>query len=167
MTTLSTWIPGVPVPQGSLSAFPITRKDGKPGVRFANKKGAELKEQRERIRLLVGRDMQQNGLPLAPRGAVVVMATFVLPRPPSHYGTGKNAGTLRSSAPKWHTSKPDVDKFARALLDSLGCQRVAGGKSVPGIGYHDDAQVDRIQASKRWVTPGNSPGIDLRLEWLD
>jgi Holliday junction resolvase RusA-like endonuclease len=149
VTTLSTWIPGVPVPQGSARAFVVGNRAV---VTHANKRTVPW---RDTIRAHVHNDMVNNNLPLAPRGAVVVMATFVFPRPKGHFGTGRNADALRESAPKWHVTKPDGDKLIRALLDAL-----------TGTAYHDDAQVDGIQAKKRYASPGNAPGLDLRLEWL-
>jgi len=52
-------------------------------------------------------------------GPVEVDATFVFPRPKSHFGTGRSADTLKPSAPLWHATKPDGDKLARAIGDAL------------------------------------------------
>ena len=40
-------------------------------------------------------------------------------RPKGHYGTGKNAQTLKASAPIWNTSKPDRDNIEKAIFDAL------------------------------------------------
>lgn len=40
-------------------------------------------------------------------------------RPASHYGTGRNAGVLKESAPTWKETMPDWDKLGRAISDSL------------------------------------------------
>lgn len=40
-------------------------------------------------------------------------------RPKSHFGTGKNASTLKPAAPTCHTTKPDFDNVAKAALDAL------------------------------------------------
>ena len=53
------------------------------------------------------------------RGAVGVRLSFILPRPRSHYRTGRNAHLLRDSAPVWPASRPDLDKLVRAVLDGL------------------------------------------------
>lgn len=55
---------------------------------------------------------------------------FTMPRPKGHYGSGKNAAVLKSSAPHFHTSKPDATKLIRAVEDAL-----------TGIVWKDDAQV--------------------------
>ena len=44
---------------------------------------------------------------------------FYMNRPKSHFGTGKNHGTLKKSAPRWHTSVPDADNLAKLVLDSM------------------------------------------------
>jgi Holliday junction resolvase RusA-like endonuclease len=68
---------------------------------------------------------------------VHVRMTFNLPRPAGHYGSGKNAGKVRASAPREHVTKPDLDKLARCVLDAL-----------TGVVYADDSQVVGINASK-------------------
>lgn len=53
------------------------------------------------------------------RGALAVEFTFFVPRPKGHYGTGKNAGTLKGSAPQYPAVRPDVLKLARGTEDAL------------------------------------------------
>ena len=48
-------------------------------------------------------------------GPVSIIVDFYLPRPKAHYGTGRNRGQLRPSAPTRPAVKPDVDKLARAV----------------------------------------------------
>ena len=40
-------------------------------------------------------------------------------RPKAHYGTGKNKGILKPSAPIRHIVKPDVDNCAKFVFDSM------------------------------------------------
>ena len=74
-------------------------------------------------------------------GPVRVGVTYYLPRPKGHYGTGRNAGRLRPSAPRWPAVKPDVDKLDRACLDAL---TKAGA-------IDDDARVVALAALKRYA----------------
>lgn len=74
-------------------------------------------------------------------GPVRVEAVYYLPRPKGHYGTGRNAGTLRPSAPRWPAVKPDVDKLDRACLDAL---TQAGA-------IDDDARVVALAVLKRYA----------------
>lgn len=73
-------------------------------------------------------------LPLAPlEGAIEATMIFYFKRPKSHYGTGKNAQTMKPAAVAagvWHSKKKDLDNLVKFVLDSLN-----------GRAYLDDAQV--------------------------
>lgn len=73
-------------------------------------------------------------------GPITLNIMFWLPRPQSHYGTGKNAGKIKSSAPAYPIKKPDIDKLLRNTIDGL-----------TGIVFIDDAQVVRLSAIKYFV----------------
>jgi Holliday junction resolvase RusA-like endonuclease len=91
------------------------------------------------------------GQPLHPPVALEV--TFRLPRPASHYGTGRNAGRLKPSAPDFPAGRPDLDKLLRAVLDGL----TAGGA------WADDAQVVNLAA---WKVYG-PPGVLIQIEQVE
>lgn len=48
-----------------------------------------------------------------------VELTFLMPRPKSHYRTGKYAGELKDNAPEYHTKTPDLDNMLKSFLDAL------------------------------------------------
>jgi len=75
-------------------------------------------------------------------GPVALHAVFTFPRPKAHYGTGRNAGTVKPSAPMHHTKTPDLDKLLRALGDGL-----------TGVLLRDDSQLWRITAEKVYGEP--------------
>lgn len=77
---------------------------------------------------------------------VQVQIEFIFPRPKSHYGTGKNAMTLKNNAPLHLTNKTmgDIDKLARSTLDALS--KTSGGKIL-----EDDSQVVSLCADKRYA----------------
>ena len=53
-------------------------------------------------------------------GAVCVKLTFYIPRPKSHFGTGKNSETIKDRYRyAHHTSKPDIDNLAKPIYDAL------------------------------------------------
>tara|TARA_R100000458_G_scaffold34476_1_gene31811 strand:+ start:1549 stop:2004 length:456 start_codon:yes stop_codon:yes gene_type:complete len=92
------------------------------------------------------------GTPL--EGAVAVAIEFIFPRPKSHFGTGKNADTLKKSAPLHLTNKTmgDIDKLARSTLDALS--KTSGGKIL-----EDDSQVVSLSADKRYaISKHDTPG---------
>src|SRR4051812_44229719 len=70
-------------------------------------------------------------------GPVELAVTFFLARPKGHYGTGRNADTLKPSAPEYPTVKPDATKLLRAVEDAM-----------TGIVWRDDAQVVTQRAYK-------------------
>lgn len=70
---------------------------------------------------------------------------FYFHRPKAHFGTGRNAGKLKPSAP-WYPHKvvKDLDNLVKNTADALN-----------NIVYVDDRQIVRLTASKAYV---NSPG---------
>lgn len=50
---------------------------------------------------------------------IALGAEFYFLRPSSHYGTGKNHGQIKASAPMFHAQSPDLAKLFRALEDGI------------------------------------------------
>lgn len=128
---------GPPVTMGSKRAF-VNKKTMRAVVVDDN--CTELRSWQQAMREQMAKDAPAE--PVV--GAVSVRVVVGLQRPKSHFGTGRNAGKLRNSAPPWPTGKPDVDKILRALLDC-----------GTGIWWRDDAQVFWITVAKVWVNPGD------------
>lgn len=83
---------------------------------------------------------------------VSVIVRFHMQRPTTHSGTGRNAGTLKTWAPFWHTnSNWDIDKMQRALFDALVDVGV----------IHDDGQIVKVDASKQYTQEGGEPRTEL------
>ena len=81
---------------------------------------------------------------------VELVITYSIPRPKSHYGTGRNAGVVKASAPPRPSTQGtgDVDKLERNVLDGLQ----DAGTLV------NDAQVTDVTHKKRWC---GAPGADV------
>lgn len=73
---------------------------------------------------------------------VSVDVAFDFARPASHYGTGRNAGVLKDSAPGGKATAPDLDKLCRALGDAL---------TQSGV-LRDDALIVEWVARKQWAS---------------
>lgn len=84
-------------------------------------------------------------------GAVSLRLGFFFRRPKGHYGSGKNAGSLKAGAPNRHAGKPDLDNLAKAVMDVL--TRLGA--------WTDDALVSRLTVSRAWAVgvPGCSISI--------
>ena len=131
-------IPGDPVPQGSMRAFPSG------GMAHSNK--AQLMGFRSDVATEWGK------APKRP-GHVTMVITFAFRRPASHYlpvNTKRTERVLRLDAPVAHIKPPDLDKLIRAVLDAL-----------TGRAYDDDAQVIDIVAMKVWSSEGSTT-IEVR-----
>lgn len=63
-------------------------------------------------------------------GPLLLELTLWMPRPKHHFGTGKRAGVLKASAPRFHTSAPDLLKLARGIEDAM-----------QGLVYRNDSQI--------------------------
>ena len=134
------FVPGVPVPKGSAKAFVVK---GRAIVTQTNR------EKQRPWASLISYTAQEVGIEPA-AGAIILGLIFTMPRPKSHYRTGKFAGELRLNQPIYHTAKPDLDKLIRCVLDAL-----------TGIAYWDDSQVVEIRAVKMY---GERPGVQVRVE---
>jgi Holliday junction resolvase RusA-like endonuclease len=150
---------GHPTGQGSISAVAVMRTDergnrvpvyGKNGYPITNvkdQKAAKLKPWRNEIAAMAvtaGEPKPWPALGLAMLDEpVIVRLVFYFARPDNHYGTGRNAGVLKDSAPLYPGSTgDDVDKLARSVLDAL-----------TGIVYRSDKRVVTLPARRRYGSP--------------
>ena len=78
-------------------------------------------------------------------GPLDIECVFFFERPNNHYGTGRNKGELKDSAPKHHTKTPDVDNCLKFVFDSLN-----------GYAWVDDAQIKQVMSSKHYTCKGDA-----------
>jgi Holliday junction resolvase RusA-like endonuclease len=132
MSMLEFTVLGVPQPQGSK----VRGRFG--GIHDDNK---QLPAWRDSVLVAARQAMEDapHSYPLI--RPLLVEVDFYFPRPRSHYGTGRNADTIRKGAPgKYHAQKPDLDKLQRALGDAL---TMAGA-------IRDDCQIAGWNVRKMW-----------------
>ena len=86
-------------------------------------------------------------------GPVSIIVDFYLPRPKAHYGTGRNAGTLKDSAPAEHLTMPDLDKLQRAVGDAL-----------TRLAWRDDSQIVAWHAYKHYATTMTPVGATITIQ---
>lgn len=82
-------------------------------------------------------------LPLA--GDVYIKLIFFMPRPKTHFKSGKSSHVLKSNIPEYHSFRPDIDNLIKYILD------IIQGRDGFII---DDSQVCLLQAEKIYsITP--------------
>lgn len=149
MEPISFFVPGVPRPAGSKTAFPFKRRDGSLGASVVD----SCKHTKPWQAVVSGEARDIYAGPIL-TGPIQLELAFNFLRPKSHYGTGRNANRLKPSAPMHHTVKPDIDKLIRAILDAL-----------TGPIWQRDQQVTYLTARKLYdVQPGATITITPRDE---
>lgn len=108
-------IPGVPQQQGSKTFNRATGFGYEANKNLAPWRKDAIACATEAKILVVGEDHADAIF----TGPVQVTMVAYFPRPGAHYGSGRNAGVLKPSAPTWHMSAPDLDKLQRAVGDVL------------------------------------------------
>lgn len=98
---------------------PVRRHDGRIVTFVKDSSGQAGKTWRGDIRDAVARELGEVEELLD--GPLVIEACFYVERSKGHYGTGRNAGVLKDSAPRYpHATKlPDGTKLLRAVEDAL------------------------------------------------
>jgi Holliday junction resolvase RusA-like endonuclease len=124
------WVQGLPIAQGSKNAF----RRGNRIVLVESAKG--LKSWRETIAHVA---KQTHKVPTT--DAVTISLLFLMPAP-------------KKMVRRYPTTKPDLDKLTRAVLDAL-----------TGVIYADDSQVVQIEAQKGYTY--GKPGVYIAHKTLD
>lgn len=131
---------GKAVPQGSLVRSPT-------GGMYHAKRPELLNW---RLRIAEAAEVAMAGMPPWDV-AVEVILVFRFVRPNNHYlpvTQSRPETILRPEAPAYHTTVPDADKILRAALDALS-----------SVVFDDDRLVAELSVTKRYVEPGESPGV--------
>lgn len=127
VTSLILVIPGKPVPLSRTG-------HGQFGGKFLSSKSSR------QIGLIVDK-WQREGEPRLPDVALKMECTFIFERPGSHFGTGRNAGKLKPSAPKYPTGRPDSSNLVKLVEDALN-----------GNAFKDDSRIVHSQMDKAYGT---------------
>ena len=53
------------------------------------------------------------------KGDISLDVTFYMPRPKSHYRTGKRSHVLKAKAPVFHSVRPDIDNLIKMIADII------------------------------------------------
>jgi Holliday junction resolvase RusA-like endonuclease len=138
--SISFFVPGVPKPGGSKTAF-YNKKLGRAMIVDACKGNKDWKTA---VKFAAAEAMQGEELFAGP---VEVRMQFFMPRIKAHY-TPK--GALRPAAPLYHTGKPDVLKLARSTEDAM-----------TGVVWRDDSSNVAVRFEKYY---DEKPGAHITVK---
>lgn len=130
---------------GSKKAF--ISKSGKPIVTDDNSKAK--KQWANAVATAAAEAMNGDRLLTQP---VKLTVAFFFSRPKGHFGTGRNAGRLKNSAPDFHAQTPDLDKLYRCLGDAL-----------TGIVIQDDKQICRADCFRDWTLTQERAEVEIEI----
>jgi Holliday junction resolvase RusA-like endonuclease len=136
-TELAFTVYGTPVPQGSTRAF-IPKGWNRPIITAAN---AKTKPWKQEIAGVVLAEMERTGFQPIADGPVWIEVLFYFERP-------------KSVKSRHKTTKPDIDKLIRSLLDAL-----------TGHLFKDDAQVTSCRAMKVFTTEAARCEVKIGRVW--
>lgn len=150
---------GSPAPGGSKHSWVPRGRDGKPMTRpngsiivrtidDANRTNADGRQPNKEWRQCVTAaavECMNGRKPLS--GPLMVHVVIFVRRPKGHYGTGRNAGTLKPDSPEFPETKPDASKLWRSTEDAL-----------TNIMFLDDSQIVTQLVSKRYAEAGQPTG---------
>jgi Holliday junction resolvase RusA-like endonuclease len=150
--TIKFFVAGLPAPRGSKNSYvPLNRKTNQPYRRANGGVMVQTVDTNPKSKPWMSTISHAAStlfdVPLS--GAIGLRLTFTMPRPKSHFRSVSKRPVLRDDAPKYHTSKPDRGKLARAVEDAL-----------TAIAYVDDSQVCCGPIEKVY---GDRPGVEIEL----
>ena len=146
MRLIEFFVAGVPATSGSKTGF-YNPKIKRVIMVPANKKQKPWMAQVRAVAV-----EHYSGAPMT--GPIKLHLHFFLPRPKSHYGSGKNHKQVKASAPEYPTGKPDRLKLARAIEDAL-----------TSIIWRDDSQVVDGNTIKLYCDNARpTPGVYIIIE---
>lgn len=139
------FVAGTPIPQGSKRAWynPAIKQ-----VTMLEDAGSRHTSWRWELSSYARQAMSDAGWITPFEGPILCSLNFLMHRNIGHYGTGRNSKAVKRTAPSHPIVAPDVDKLARAVLDSL-----------TSIVWVDDAQVVRLTATKNYVERWEEEGV--------
>lgn len=152
---ISFFVPGTPAPAGSKKAFVLKRGGQYTGRAIVTDDCKRSKPWQQEIKHAAAVYFATTGASDGSliRGPLRVSFTFRMRRPQGHFGSGKNAGVVKDSAPKFPAVKPDVLKLARCVEDAL-----------TNVAWVDDAQIVSETLVKEYAAPDQPSGVLVEIQ---
>lgn len=133
-----------PAPQGSKVAIP---RRGKRGGFFLKESCDSLPAWRRLVADATADEVRAYGMIYGP---VIATFEFAMLRPKYHFRTN---GELKSNAPMFHSTMPDLSKLVRSTEEELSKRLI-----------EDDARIAIISAFKRYCDVGEQPGVIMTIQ---
>jgi Holliday junction resolvase RusA-like endonuclease len=149
VNTITFTVHGKPQQKGSKQPVVNKRKDGSS---FAGMKDMNPKARGWQDAVSAAAAEAFNGRELI-RSPVKLSVVFRFTRPKSHYGTGRNSGTVKASSPQCYDQTPDLDKLVRVVADGLEHVILANDKQICEYG----------KLRKEWTTGGAQAMVTVDL----
>lgn len=146
---LSFFVPGQQRPAGSKKAF----KNPKTGQIIVTHDNPKTKEWMQSVKWFAMKAADRMALETGP---VKLTLLFLADRPKGHFGTGRNAGILKTSAPAEKLTMPDLTKLTRAVEDAMKL-----------VVWKDDSQVVKQDTEKRFCRADEKPGVCVTIETFE
>ena len=151
--TCSFVVYGKPQQRGSKNPMHLRNKQGKlvtrPGTDnpmiVVPDDNVKSKDWVAAVSAAAGETWKGNGLMIGP---LLLEAVFYFARPQDHYGTGKNEGKVKPSAPRFHAKQPDLSKLVRSIEDAM-----------TGVVYRDDRQIAVYGDVRKEWTEGSAHAL--------
>lgn len=159
---------GTPAPQGSKNARSFCGQEAAVcknchrrhvvKINLEEASSRKLKEWRSAVKAAAALALveDRSAWPLA--GPVMLTVAFFMPRPKSHFRTGRFSHLLRDDAPRWPVYPPDLSKLVRATEDAL---------TEVGVWKDDSQVVEYGQGTKMaYASGGELPGAFIAVAEL-
>jgi crossover junction endodeoxyribonuclease RusA len=157
-------VTGLPAPQGSKTARSICHQDALPCAHCHHRHIVNINQQEASKRVKPWRKLVRAAAVEAAgydwmtiTRPVVLWVVFSMPRPKSHYRSGKFAHLLRDDAPAYPAGGGnDTDKLERAVMDAITDAKV----------WADDALVVSLLGEKVYAGDGHPRALAEPGAWV-
>lgn len=89
-------------------------------------------------------------------GAISMSVEYYFDRPKGHYGTGRNSGKLKESAPKVHIKMPDIDNCLKFIMDALQSSKRF---------FNNDSQINEIYGKRNYTDNPRTEVLIIYDKW--
>lgn len=139
---------GTPAPKGSMKGFVVKSKTTGKNRAVVVPDSKRSKPWMAIVNFAAAEAMRLGGHIAFQDAPLEILITFQIQRPGFH----SNKKGVKSSAPLFPATKPDIDKLTRAVLDA-----------IEGVCFDNDSRVVSLVARKRYADPDYPVGVGVTI----